>query len=230
MGRSTVLGTLGRLALFAASHSALAAPPVKRRLGQADGDRRAEGVYRLAYNAVSVLATGALVRSLWRLPDRPLYRVGGPARAAMVAAQGVGVLGTLAVAREVGPARFSGLAPLADLLAGRPPSAVPTAQHPVPAADGDLRWGGPFRLCRHPNNAFPLLVLGFAPTMTAKLATFSLGTAAYMVVGSWHEERRLQAAFGGQFERYRRDVPHLLLPLGQVPRPPRRRAPAAPHG
>ena len=54
--------------------------------------------------------------------------------------------------------------------------------------------------------------------MSVKWAAVGAGAALYMLLGSWHEERRLAAAYGDRFGRYRRAVPHLLLPLGR-PRP-----------
>ena len=53
--------------------------------------------------------------------------------------------------------------------------------------------------------------------MTAKWAAVGAGAAAYMLLGSWHEERRLAAACGERFARYRRAVPRLLLPLARWP-------------
>ena len=215
MVRSTVARSLAALALFAAAHSGLAALPTKRRVGAAFGRRRADGLYRGAYVGLALASTGALAAYLWRLPDRPLYRVGGPWRWPMVAGQALSLLGVAAVALTVGVGRFYGLPQLLAYLAGRPANPPVVAQHPDPDGD-ELGWGGPFRLCRHPNNVFPLLAWWLSPTMTVKWAAVGAGAAVYMLLGSWHEERRLAAAYGERFARYRREVPRLLLPLGQV--------------
>ena len=213
--RATVLGTLGRLALFAGWHSLLAAHAAKRRVVGRDMDPDGSAAYRVAYVTASALATGWLGWSLWRLPDRELHRFRGGGRVALAAGQLAGVSGMGAVALHVGPATFSGLASLASIRSGRPGTGPTVAQHPLPGPDDELRWGGPFRLCRHPNNFFPLLVLACRPTVTAKWSTVALGTAAYMALGSLHEDVRLRAAYGPRFERYRSEVPRLLLPLGR---------------
>ena len=218
MVRSTVPRSLAALALFAVVHSALAAEPTKRWARALVGDRRAGGLYRVAYAAAAVPATGLLAAYLWRLPDRPLYRVGGWPRALMAGGQALALLGAGAVVLRVGPARFAGLPQLLDLVAGRPLRPAVVAQHPLPGG-ADLGWGGPFGLCRHPNNAFPLAALWLSPTMTAKWATVGLGGALYMWLGSRHEERRLERAYGDRFARYRSGVPHLLLPLGRFAPP-----------
>ncbi len=57
---------------------------------------------------------------------------------------------------------------------------------------------------------------------------FGAGTALYMLLGSWHEERRLMAAYGQRFVQYRQEVPHLLLPVVRPGGPRRSNAPIAP--
>jgi protein-S-isoprenylcysteine O-methyltransferase Ste14 len=52
--------------------------------------------------------------------------------------------------------------------------------------------------------------------MTANRAVLIALVTLYVVLGSMHEEYRLQAAYGDAYERYRRVVPFL------VPRRPRR--------
>ena len=89
------------------------------------------------------------------------------------------------------------------------------ARHPLPGGP-DLGWGGPFALCHHPNNALPVLALWLSPAMTVKWAAVGAGAAAYVWLGSVHEERRLEAAYGGRFARYRSRVPRLPLPLGRL--------------
>ena len=209
------------VALFAAVHSGLATAPAKRRVRGVLGEDRADGLYRAGYVALALPSVGLLALDLWRLPDRPLYRLRGPLRSAAVAAQAASLLAVGAVVVEVGPARFAGLPQVVDLAAGHPVRPPVVAQHPREGGDR-LDWGGPFRLCRHPNNAFPLLAFWLSPTMTVKWASVGAGAALYMLAGSWHEERRLERAYGDRYVRYRRDVPRLLAPLGRLGRPGRR--------
>ena len=215
MPRPALARSLIALALFAVAHSALAALPTKRQVRQKVGPHAADGLYRAAYVAVATGSSGLLAAYLWRLPDRPLYRASGLLRVAMVAGQAVAACQTLAVIRRVGPARFAGWPQVRAYLAGDRVEPPVVAQHPI-AHGPELAWGGPFRRCRHPNNAFPLLVWWLSPTMTAKWAAVGAGAGLYMLLGSWHEEHRLASAYGARFDRYRQAVPHLLVPLGQV--------------
>ena len=215
--RSTVLRSLLALALFSILHSVLAALPVKRRASALAGSRRTAGLYRIAYVTQAAVSTALLAGYLWALPDRMLYRVCGWPRTFMLAGQGLAVAGVAAVGLQVGPARFTGLPQVLDLLAGRPIRPVVVAQHPLPAG-GALEWRGPFRLSRHPNNYFPLIVWWLSPAMTVKWATVGLGALVYMVLGSLHEEQRLALAYGSRFRRYQQQVSHLLDPLAIVPR------------
>ncbi len=215
--RSTVLRSLLALALFSILHSALAALPAKRRASTSLGSRRTAGLYRMAYVLQATVSTSLLAVYLWALPDRMLYRVDGWPRAVMLAGQAMAVTAVAAVGVQVGPARFTGLPQLLDLLAGRPIRPVVVAQHPLPAG-AKLEWRGPFRLSRHPNNYFPLIAWWLSPTMTVKWASVGIGAAVYMVLGSLHEERRLALAYGQRFRRYQRQVPHLINPFAIVRR------------
>ncbi len=215
--RSTVLRSLLALALFSILHSALAALPAKRRASAFAGSRRTAGLYRIAYILQAAVSTALLAVYLWALPDRMLYRVRGRPRAVMLAGQGIAVSAIVAVGIQVGPARFTGLPQVLDLLAGRPIRQVVVAQHPLPEG-ADLEWRGPFRLSRHPNNYFPLIAWWLSPVMTVKWATVGVGAAIYMVLGSLHEERRLALAYGQRFRHYQRQVSHLLDPFGIVRR------------
>jgi protein-S-isoprenylcysteine O-methyltransferase Ste14 len=46
--------------------------------------------------------------------------------------------------------------------------------------------------------------------MTANRAVLTVLVAVYVVLGSLHEEYRLQAAYGAAYERYRRSVPFMI--------------------
>ncbi len=215
--RSTVLRSLLALALFSILHSALAALPAKRRASALAGSRRTAGLYRICYVAQAAVSTALLAGYLWSLPDRLLYRVQGWPRAVMFAGQAIAATAIVAVGIQVGPAQFTGLPQLLDLLAGRPIRPVVVAQHPVPAGT-NLEWSGPFRFSRHPNNYFPLMAWWLSPVMTVKWASVGLGAAVYMMLGSLHEERRLSLAYGQRFRHYQRQVPHLIDPFAIVPR------------
>ncbi|MDP9367556.1 MAG: hypothetical protein M3Q03_04650 [Chloroflexota bacterium] len=140
--RSTVLRSLLALALFSLLHSALAALPMKRRASVLVGQRRATGLYRIAYIVQAVVSTALLAGYLWALPDRMLYRLHGRPRAVMLAGQVAALITTGAVTVTVGPARFAGWPQLLDYIAGRSIRPVVVAQHPLPAG-AELGWRGP---------------------------------------------------------------------------------------
>ena len=103
----------------------------------------------------------------------------------------------------------------------RPVWPAPEAQGPAPDAgdagdahdaQGRLRTGGPFRWSRHPLNFVPLPIILFAPTMTLKRAAFAAASAAYLVLGSLHEELRLRRAYGDRYLRYQRSGVPFYLP------------------
>ena len=212
--RSTCIRAGLSLSAWAGVHSLLAATPTKRLVRSRLGERRAAGLYRLGFNGIAVASFGALVLYLWRLPDRRLYTVRSRLRALMLGVQvlllGIVLHGML----QVGLGLFSGLTQLYDLLADRPVSPTPEAQHPLPKGD-DLGWRGGYRLSRHPNNYYILAIFWLSPVMTVKWATVGLVSAVYMVLGSLHEGRRLLGAYGDRYRRYRREAPHLLLPVGR---------------
>ena len=222
----TAAAVIGRLTLFGVAHSLLAAGPVKRRLLGLSPSARRQGLYRIGYNAVGLATTGVLMFSVLRLPNRTIRELPAPIRRAMLVGQLVGGIGAAATAVVTGPGRFGGITAVLSMPMGDPDRGPSVAQHPPAKTTDRLEWGGPFRLCRHPNNFFPLLVFACQPTVTVKWTAFSVGIAIYMVVGSLREERRLETAYGMAFERYRGEIPHLLLPLGRRLAWPRRRTPS----
>ena len=199
---------------MAAIHSLLASKPAKDLARRIVGPRYRNGLYRFAFNAKSVLF---LVWATWwflRLPDREIYRVRMPwswiFRAGQVASLGV----LLSAVRVIGVLDFAGVSQLRSLLAGLDPEPEPEAQGPPLGADGQVVSDQPFRLTRHPSNLGALGVFLLFPRMTINRLTLVVVVALYVVLGSLHEERRLRAAYGESFERYRRGVP-FLVPLLQ---------------
>jgi protein-S-isoprenylcysteine O-methyltransferase Ste14 len=202
--------------LWAGVHSLLASKGAKDLASRLAGPRYRDGLYRLAYNAQSLASVAWVARWFLRLPDRQLYRARPPLswllRAGQVASLGVLLSGV----RVVGILEFAGIKPLWTLLTTGETRPEPEAQGPPIGADGEMERAGAFRFTRHPSNLGAMGFFLLFPRMTANRAVLAALAALYLTVGSLHEERRLRAAYGAAFERYRRSVPFLL------PRPPGR--------
>jgi protein-S-isoprenylcysteine O-methyltransferase Ste14 len=110
---------------------------------------------------------------------------------------------------------FAGITPLRDLLMGNDVRPAPEAQGPPIGSNDEMVRKGAFRFIRHPGNLGALGFFLFLPRMTENRAVLVVLVTLYVVLGSVHEEYRLQSAYGATYERYRRVVPFL------VPRRPR---------
>ena len=205
---------LGVCTVLAAIHSLLASKPAKDLARRIVGPRYRNGLYRVAFNAKSVLFLAWATWWFLRLPDREIYRVRMPwswlFRAGQVASLGV----LLSAVRVIGVLDFAGISQLRSLLVGLDPNPEPEAQGPPLGADGRMVTAQPFSLTRHPSNLGALGVFLLFPRMTTNRLTLLIVVALYVVLGSLHEERRLRAAYGEPFERYRQGVP-FLVPLLQ---------------
>ena len=207
-------GTVGRIVrvciALAAIHSLLASRQAKHLVRQIAGPRYRNGLYRLAYNAQSVVLLAWAARWFSRLPDRELYRAKPPwswlFRAGQAASLGVLLSGV----RVIGPLDFAGVTQLRGLLAGHDPGPEPEAQGPPISADGEMVTDEAFHFTRHPSNLGALGFFLLLPRMTANRAVLAALVALYVVLGSLHEEHRLRAAYGVPFVEYRRKVPFLV--------------------
>jgi protein-S-isoprenylcysteine O-methyltransferase Ste14 len=201
-------------AIWAGVHSLLASKTAKELAVRVAGARSRDGLYRLAYNAQSVLSVAWAAR--WFCVSRPRAV---PREVPLVLAlpdRAGRLLGVLfSGVRVVGVLEFAGLAPLWRLLRGHESRPEPEAQGP-PIGDDGMVEAGAFRFTRHPGNLGALGLFLLWPRMTVNRAVLAALVALYVVLGSMHEEHRLRLAYGEAFERYRRKVPFLL------PRPPRR--------
>ena len=201
-------------AIWAGIHSLLASRRAKGASARVAGARSRDGLYRVAYNAQSVVTVALAARRLARLPDRGLYEVGPPWSWLFRAGQ-VGSLGVLfSGVRVVGVLEFAGIVPLWKALTDRESRPEPEAQGPPMGADGEMETSGAFRFTRHPGNLGAVGFFLLWPRMTVNRAMLAALAALYVVLGSMHEERRLRMAYGEAFERYRQKVPFL------IPRPP----------
>lgn len=205
---STVTKTAGAVGIFAIVHSALASLSAKRTARSLAGERTADGLYRFVFNGFSVLTFAGLVRFIWPLPDRRLYRIGGIPSVLLRAGQLATVGAMIQTNRMNGFGQVTGIKHAREFVDGKPISTTPVAQHPTPDGECLDGWRGMFRLSSHPNNYLVLFLYWLSPVMTLKWASVGLVTSIYMVLGSIHEDRRLLAAYGDRYRCYRARVPH----------------------
>lgn len=211
MYRRTFLLTIIATITFAATHSLLASLAVKTRVRTLVGERTTDGLYRFGFCGIAVLSLIGMMRAIWNLPDRTLYRVRGFRRNVIIFGQIVVAAVLIETNRRNQFERVTGIGHVQDLLAGRPIRPPAVAQHPLPDGERLEGWGGPFRLSSHPNNYGVLMLYLLFPTMTVKWAAVGVVTVVYMVLGLLHEDHRLRHAYGDRYERYRQSVPHLWL-------------------
>ncbi len=202
--------------LWALVHSVLASKPAKNLVRRVAGPRYRDGLYRVAYNAQSVILLAWAAWRFLRLPDRELYRAGPPLSWLLRAGQAASLGVLLSGVWVVGVLDFAGVTRLWGFLSGRELGPEPEAQGPPIGDEGEMVAAGAFRFTRHPGNLGALGFFVLFPRMTANRAVLAALVTLYVVLGSMHEEYRLRAAYGAAYERYRRSVPFM------VPRPSRR--------
>jgi methanethiol S-methyltransferase len=199
--------------LFAAVHSGLASLQAKRFASRLFGQRMRNAWYRPMYLLQSVASAGLLYGYARRLPDRTLYDLKRSQWVPLLQAARIGaILYAVWAAHEVGLAEILGLRSLsawAEKQAEVPPE--PEAQGPALVGQV-MKVTGPFRMSRHPLNLSPLPVLWLRPRMTRNLLLFNLLATAYLILGSVHEESRLEIAYGDAYRRYQHSYVPFYLP------------------
>lgn len=208
------LMTVGATVGYAALHSLLASRAAKAAASRTVGERRRNALYRPMFNLQATAGFAALAWYMRRWPNCELYNIRGPAawfmRATQAACLGVGFL----AARQIGLKRVLGWSSMSALLAGhREVVPEPEAQGPVyDPEQGMMLATGPFEHSRHPLNFVPIPILWLNPRMTTNLAAFAAVATLYFIVGSVHEEHRLQQAYGQAYEHYRQSGVPFFLP------------------
>jgi protein-S-isoprenylcysteine O-methyltransferase Ste14 len=188
--------------VFAVIHSVLASRSAKRLAARLVGERRRDAGYRLFFVGQSLLAFPLLIAYGARLPKRTIYRVNGPLAMLLRIGQAGGVMHLLAAARQVGIARLAGLENLRAWRNNQPMPPGPFAQGPEMQADGRLSIGGPYLWSRHPLNFSAIPLFWLTPHMTTRRLAFNLASTLYFVLGSVHEEARLNDAYGNDYRVY----------------------------
>jgi hypothetical protein len=200
--------------LYGAVHSLLASAAAKQGFAKLLGERARNGLYRPLYIGQSVLTTLASAVAFQRLRDRDLYQIPKPWAWAfnLVQLAGIGLL--LRALSVTGFDRVLGLPQLVAYWRGEEPPPEAAAQGPPLQALKHPEQLGPFSWVRHPENIAVMLTLWAFPRMTVNRLALALWTSLYGVVGSWHEDSRLEGAYGAAFDRYRRATPMLVPRFG----------------
>lgn len=186
-----------RLCLFAAMHSLLALPLVKKILTNQNQSRQQP--YRLVYNLISLAMLGWVMASYRNTPV--LYVVPGVWSLIMYLVQAVLLVILLKCVRQTGTAEFLGLRKY-DATTGR----------------SRLVTSGCYGIVRHPLYLFSTLFLLFNPILTSRWLIFSAFSTIYFVIGALLEERRLLKEYGDEYRIYRKDTPFIIPDLSLIRR------------
>jgi len=169
-------------------------------------DRLALRIPRHFHAAIYAIVSGVVLISLlvlWQPTEVVLVTIEGPLRWCMRGWFVAALFGFVWGIKSLGSFDGFGIRPIKAKLAGRQLREQP------------LRIRGPYRWVRHPLYTFVLVLLWSSPDITADRLLLNTTWTAWIVIGSFFEERDLVAAFGDEYRRYRQRVP-MLVPF----RPP----------
>lgn len=179
---------------YCAIHSLLIADSVK---GRADAIlKERSGYYRLFFNVVSVVFLVPVVLYATRIDSRPIFRY----RGAWITVQGFLLSGGIILfylgAKAYDMKEFLGLRQIrgGDSRPG-----------------GELSTRGILGFVRHPWYLAGIMVIWARNIGTRELTTNVIITA-YLIIGSYLEERKLVKSFGDRYREYQREV-SMLLPV-----------------
>lgn len=200
--------------VYAAVHSLLASRAAKRFATSVVGEHNYRAFYRPFYVAQATVTTGALFLYMAGSNTPTLYRVRGLPALCVRSGQVLALCHLYAGLREVGLLRITGVDSMLLRMHGAAVPDAPVAQGPeADIATGTLAAGGPFRWSRHPLNLSAVPLVWLTPKLTTGRLAFNLLATLYLVLGSWHEELRLHAAYGRKYSAYVRSGVPFFLPL-----------------
>lgn len=174
-------------AAFAAFHSLTVSEGYERLARRVMGERSFDACHRLLFTAYSAAATAVTLLYVHSLPDAPVYRIEGWARIALHAIQASGaalLLWTPWNLRE-----FIGL---------RQPQRK------------RLFTGKAYGIVRHPIYLGCAILLAFHPVQTRNSLASTAAIVAYLYLGTFLEEQRMERAFGKEYREYKKRVPRFL--------------------
>ena len=186
--------------LFFIQHSVMVRTPFRRWLTRFVPEEYAGAVYAIVSGIVLLL-----VILFWQTSTRTLLAPSGILRWSLRVVSFLCLLGFYRGSKALRFFDPLGLRPILDRLRSRNPRPIP------------FTVAGPYRWVRHPLYLFMILLIWSYPDLTADRLLFNLLWTAWIVIGSYLEERDLITDFGDTYRQYQERVP-MLIPLLKRPK------------
>ena len=177
--------------LFFAQHSLMIRKSFRERFHI---PRRYVGAVYAISSSIPLL----LLVLFWQESETTLLIIQGPLRLALRAIFGLALLGVLWGVRSLGSLDAFGIEPLIAPIEGKKPGTLP------------FRVRGPYRWVRHPQYFVVLLLIWSSPDITLDRLWFNVTWTAWIVIGTFLEERDLVEEFGNAYREYQKQVPMLV--------------------
>lgn len=186
--------------LFFIQHSGMVREPFRRWLARFIPEEYAGAIYAIASGIVLLL-----VILLWQTSTRTIIAPFGIFGWSLRTVSFFSLLGFYWGVKALRFFDPFGVKSILNRLRGRNPRPVPFAV------------AGPYRWVRHPLYLFTILMIWSCPDLTADRLLFNLLWTAWVVIGSYFEERDLIVEFGDAYREYQKRVP-MLIPLLKWPK------------
>jgi protein-S-isoprenylcysteine O-methyltransferase Ste14 len=186
--------------LFFIQHSGMIRKPFHRWLVRFIPEEYAGAIYAIVSGIVLLF-----VILLWQTSTHTIISLSGLFRWLLRAVFFFSILGYYWGIKALRYFDPFGVKPIFNRLRGRYPTPMP------------FTVAGPYRWVRHPLYLFMILMIWSCPDLTIDRLLFNLLWTAWIVIGSYFEEKDLIIEFDDAYREYRKRVP-MLIPLLKWPK------------